>query len=347
MLVDPPVGDQWALRDLSTFSRSKITSKSDAYLKGFAKFPFWPDNATSQAFETLLPSAGDSLFDETIAFWKFKASLLEVKSAISDPHVSTAITRQSIASAWSIHLEFITGVIGQLETRLGGFESMQDHQRSADDIKQELSELRSLMACVNRYRRRIWLYIDHMRCNLEALGQPPSSNSSNRLLPNNLTGNGDSVLEDFASFYDRLQYSKDRLESLMPVVMGASSLLETQQSALEARYVARLTSLATVFVPLSFLTGIFGMSGRYLPGEGHFWIFWAVSLPLVAISLAVVYATKYMRPGRGLSSNREHKMSERQRRNEQTFQRSIRSRFCDREEDGKSGGKTARVATNA
>lgn len=38
------------------------------------------------------------------------------------------------------------------------------------------------------------------------------------------------------------------------------------------------------------------MSKSYLPREKRFWIFWVVSLPLVAIAFTVVYATKYMRP---------------------------------------------------
>jgi hypothetical protein len=297
MLVDPPVGDQWALGGLNKLQGPTFTCKSETFLQGFAaNATFWEDNASAQPSSTLAPSTGDSLFDDAIFFWKYKASTDEIKSAISNPLSSTVCTRRSVAFAWSVHLEFITGVISNLETRLWGFESIQDN-RTAEEIKRELSKLGNLMASVNQHRRRIWWYIDHMRYNLEVLGQPPGDKSNNNKgPPKTPAGNEDPVLEDMSSLYDRLQYSKDRIESLMPVVMGAFSLLETQQSALEAKYVSRLTSLATVFVPLSFLTGIFGMSGSYLPGEKHFWIFWVVSLPLVAIAFTVVYAIKYIRP---------------------------------------------------
>jgi hypothetical protein len=275
---------------------------SEAYLQGYADFPPWTHRRTPQSTQDFSGPPRSSLFDDILFFWKRTASSDDVAAAISDPRISAAFAKRIIASSWLVQLEFMSGVISQLETKLWSFEDM-ELQPSANAIKTEISGLRSLLASVNRWRRRIWWYMDHTRCNLEALGQTlsnskPTLKGGKEDAPHRALANiDDLVLEDFLSVNERLQYCKDRLESLMPVVMGAFSLLEAQQGTLETKYVTRLTSLALIFVPLSFVTGLFSMSGGYLPGESKFWIFLAVSLPLVVFVFASMFATKYIQSG--------------------------------------------------
>jgi hypothetical protein len=80
--------------------------------------------------------------------------------------------------------------------------------------------------------------------------------------------------------YDRLLLIQKNIDSLMPIVMGANSLLETQQSSLDTKYVLRLTILALVFVPIS-SNGLYSMAENYLPGQPEFWVVASVCVPLL------------------------------------------------------------------
>jgi Mg2+ and Co2+ transporter CorA len=268
---------------------------------------------------------GSSLFDEIVFFWKHAAPG-HVGAAISDPRICTIFVKRFLRSTWLVQLEAISIIMSQLETKLWSFEEMA-HQPSADAIEKEISELHNLLTSVNRWRRRTWWYMDHMRHNLDALGQPFSDDNLTLKGGKDETqkaniGNDDHILEDFTSIHKCLKHCKDRTQSLMPVVMGAISLFQAQQNALETKYVAslteestsqskqvtqlteqstsesiymmRLTVLALTFAPLSFTTGLFSMSGSYLPRQPDFWIFWVASLPLVALVFATVLTAKYI-----------------------------------------------------
>ena len=114
-----------------------------------------------------------------------------------------------------------------------------------------------------------------MKNNLETIRRPVGSGH-------------DVILEDFSSICERLEYCGQRINSLMTIVLGATTLLEAQHANWETKSVSRLTILALVFAPLSFTTGLFSMSGRFLPGQPDGWVFWAVSVPLIALVFILV-----------------------------------------------------------
>jgi Mg2+ and Co2+ transporter CorA len=59
------------------------------------------------------------------------------------------------------------------------------------------------------------------------------------------------------------------------------SLREARRSIREAKNVKVLTVIAMFFIPLAFTSGLFSMGDRFSPGSDQFWVFWAVSVPLV------------------------------------------------------------------
>ncbi|KAK7953358.1 hypothetical protein PG988_014052 [Apiospora saccharicola] len=59
------------------------------------------------------------------------------------------------------------------------------------------------------------------------------------------------------------------------------SLQEAARAGREARSMKTLTTLGLLFLPLSFSASVFSMADAYLPGNSMFWVYFAVSLPLV------------------------------------------------------------------
>ena len=73
----------------------------------------------------------------------------------------------------------------------------------------------------------------------------------------------------------------------MPVATAVVQLLDARRSIAEAVNVRRLTYIALVFVPLSWVATLFSMAEKYAPGSGDFWVYFATALPLLLLVLSL------------------------------------------------------------
>jgi hypothetical protein len=88
-----------------------------------------------------------------------------------------------------------------------------------------------------------------------------------------------------------------RLEALTPVVTSFIMIVESRRSFLETTNVSRLTYLALVFVPLTFVSSLFSMAGDTAPGAKDFWVYFAVAIPVLALVFLIARP-----PNRGILS---------------------------------------------
>lgn len=79
---------------------------------------------------------------------------------------------------------------------------------------------------------------------------------------------------------------------LIETCLGVASILESRRSLQETTDVNRLTKLGMTFLPLSFASGLLSMGGAFLPGEKHFWIYFVLVVPLIAVVFAAAYFWK-------------------------------------------------------
>ncbi|CAH0044545.1 unnamed protein product [Clonostachys solani] len=82
---------------------------------------------------------------------------------------------------------------------------------------------------------------------------------------------GDMMLNDIQYIQKQLDDYSRSLEQMLAVATSMVQLLDSRRSILEAVSVRRLTYIALVFVPLSWVSSLFSMSDTYLPGHGRFW----------------------------------------------------------------------------
>lgn len=61
--------------------------------------------------------------------------------------------------------------------------------------------------------------------------------------------------------------------------------------------VGHLTTLATVFLPLGLVAGIFSISGEYAVGGSRFWVFFAATIPLGIVIALLLFTgvARYLR----------------------------------------------------
>jgi hypothetical protein len=82
---------------------------------------------------------------------------------------------------------------------------------------------------------------------------------------------------------------KIRLDIMLQAYMQSISVRETSAANKQARQVGYLTSLATIFIPLSFVAAIFSMGGDFSAGSDRFWVYWVVAVPVAAIGCLLLF----------------------------------------------------------
>ncbi|KAF3056323.1 hypothetical protein GL218_06756 [Daldinia childiae] len=93
------------------------------------------------------------------------------------------------------------------------------------------------------------------------------------------------LIKDIQHLITAIEHHSRSLEAIIPVTMAMVQLVDMRRSMDEASHVKQLTYLALVFVPLSFVTGIFSMSESVFPGSSGFWLYFAVAVPLLLLVL--------------------------------------------------------------
>jgi len=102
---------------------------------------------------------------------------------------------------------------------------------------------------------------------------------------------GDVTRVYMRDIYDHIVQIIDILETYREL---ANDLTETYISSVSNRMnevMKVLTIIGTIFIPLTFLAGVYGMNFRYFPELGMSWgypAFWAICLVL-AISMLIVF----------------------------------------------------------
>ncbi|KAF5602660.1 zinc transport [Fusarium pseudocircinatum] len=91
------------------------------------------------------------------------------------------------------------------------------------------------------------------------------------------------VRKDIEYLQQQLQDYGQSLEQMITVATSMVQLMNSRRSILEAVSVRRLTYIALIFIPLAWVSSLFSMSDGFLPGEKHFWIYFATSLPLLGL----------------------------------------------------------------
>jgi magnesium transporter len=95
----------------------------------------------------------------------------------------------------------------------------------------------------------------------------------------------------FRDLYDTLVRSSDLVDSYRDLLSGATDMYLSTVANRQGEIAKQLTIIATIFLPLSFLTGFFGQNFTFLTGHilNHTWAFFVLGLGLLGASIAVLW----------------------------------------------------------
>lgn len=99
----------------------------------------------------------------------------------------------------------------------------------------------------------------------------------------------------FRDVYDHLIRIQDLTDAIRDVISGSMDIYLNSTSLRLNEVMKALTIVSTIFLPLSFVAGVFGMNFRFMPGLESPAGFWVISLIYVVIALGMLGYFKYRR----------------------------------------------------
>ena len=139
---------------------------------------------------------------------------------------------------------------------------------SAEDLQRIFSLKRDLVAM----RRVVTPMRDMFVRNADRIAELPGLETDDRLY--------------FRDLYDGLVRVSELVDSYRDLLSGATDMYLSTVANRQGEINKQLTIIATIFLPLTFLTGFFGQNFAFLTGHiiNHTWTFWVFGIGLLVVS---------------------------------------------------------------
>ncbi|QGA20324.1 hypothetical protein EYB26_008026 [Talaromyces marneffei] len=289
VLLDPPILDNRLICYYNNDCDKAVQQigQSRPYQGGYRDFTPWPDKNASHSALIIDGPRRVSLADDIAYYWVNVASSKELILALRNPYESTIFLRRIVISMLNSTLRRYYSDLSQHETKLWVMQRMIDPNLTDSEKNQYLGDFIGVMNEINKIRRRMNWFSHEMTSNLESLNlvtehpyQIPSHRAEDR---------------DFIIIRDKFLSYRKWSEKLLNITSAHLALMETEKSISDSKALSRLTILGSLFIPVSFVCSFFSMNGDFAVGETKFWVYFAVTLPLVLTILVIVFGRWWYR----------------------------------------------------
>ena len=194
---------------------------------------------------------------------------------VTGPHAILTFVKKIIAGHYRSLINFNRAMISQQEYSLAHREDLQGY--ATELVEQQWSELQALS---RRCSEQLEDIEDAMLAFRIPLQDPDAAAEFA----------WDDCTADYQFLRMRLRGLRARAEGLINSMTAVASMTGNRQAVLEARRALKETKNAKtlalvglIFIPLAYSASLFSMQDTYVPGSAGFWIYWAVSIPLMAL----------------------------------------------------------------
>ena len=234
---------------------------------GYTSFSDWESISTSDC--TAPPR---SSLHADIVHWTSQLGDDDVAEIVRDPRTFALPALKLILADWHHVVEYMTTQIGQIEWEIE-LPGLRKQSRYVDD---------NIMRKLHPWRRNMSLYrgmiTDAMHRLYPQLSQTqPHDNQQDQSLQ--------SLLPDFQLVLEDIDSMQNHIAQLVSVATAFQSLDEGRRAMDQNNNVARLTYLATLFIPLSFVSGFLSMVPDVSQLRQTIWIFFVIAIPLTVGAL--------------------------------------------------------------
>ncbi|KAF2792117.1 hypothetical protein K505DRAFT_376286 [Melanomma pulvis-pyrius CBS 109.77] len=264
ILADPPIGDTYFVDGQKDKEPHKIHLDSKPFLGAYEDFMKPPK--FSSDWTHLDDRSRGGMFHDVVQYWErsipacFDAQNPTIESLAYYP-------LRIVAAEWVKYVAVMQYCIKQ-------YEYQGDRLPDLDKFNMDLRELQGWRRRSMNSQQKINSIIRQLKAREK--NSPPSGGLSLRYL-----------IEDFELISSNIENAGRRLENMLPVVMSLVQVIDARQSLAETANISRLTVLALIFVPLSFVSSLFSMNSENMPGSPHFWVYFAVAVPVTLLVVLV------------------------------------------------------------
>ena len=89
----------------------------------------------------------------------------------------------------------------------------------------------------------------------------------------------------FKTLGERVGQINAAITGLVGIAGNRQAQAEQLRSTRQSQRATALTFIGLLFVPLAFVSGLLSMNERFIPGAGDFWLYFAISVPLILLTL--------------------------------------------------------------
>jgi Mg2+ and Co2+ transporter CorA len=245
-------------------------------------FPLWsgygnfhpPPSVDTQLDEISFPPYDGSVVQEFI-FWTLNQARSKANVIPPSPDLLPLAFFTMVCAQWLIMCEYVNTRLGQIEWEI----ELGLSHLYAQDFDHTLKTLLT-------WRRRMPIYNVFVERSISRISE--RYKSADNTVPFN---SWQDILTNLREILHRLEILHCRADKIMAVSMAVTAREESKKATQESRAITRVSYLAFVFVPLSFWTSFFSMSGEF--PLTTYWIYAAVALPISACAFcALVFAGK-------------------------------------------------------
>ncbi|KAL5406601.1 hypothetical protein PMIN06_001883 [Paraphaeosphaeria minitans] len=263
ILVDPPISHKYYVDGQKRKEQSEVHLPSQPFLGPYEDF-FVP-KPILDGFGMETSGQRGSLTDDLQYYWT--RALPECFDA-TDPSLQALsfYPLNIVAAEWVKYVAVMHHCIKQ-------FEYQHNHLPELDQFHRDLAELQA-------WSRRTVLSQGKVEALIRLLRSPNfNSHRGDRQL--------DCLSEDLELILHKMQDAGRRLENTLPIVMTSVQIADTRRTYAEQADIKRLTVLALIFVPLTFIASLFSMNTENMPGSKDFWVYFAVAIPVTLLVVSI------------------------------------------------------------
>ena len=266
ILLDPPITDEYKFSDKA--GTVSVSLPSEPFLGGPEDFGLFDSEKPLEQCQEALHHRG--MLDQLVHHW-MNASPTSFDPSQPTLQALSYYPLKLVAAEWVSYIAVMSFALKRNEA-----------SDVSSDLQADLTKLSLSIKELQGWRRRVLATMEKIRQVIQYIHLPDSSGSCSE--------DWAALREDYDFIRTRIQEHSDRLESMIPVVTSFIQLIESRRALWETANVTRLTVLAIVFVPLSYIATVFSMSDKFGPGGSHFWVYFAFAVPITSLVLLLAGA---------------------------------------------------------
>ncbi|KAI1466049.1 uncharacterized protein F4812DRAFT_461025 [Daldinia caldariorum] len=238
-----------------------------------------------------------TLFQDLL-FWIQQTSQQDIDAVENNPRAMAFRILEIICAEWLTLSHYITARLGQIEWEI---ESPKWFEMQKQELQRESINFNMSLKKLHTWRRRLPIYsamVADTRAKLfsdearRGSDDDSSIGTSHHHHHHHRRGGGggcvvDELEKDFALAAAHIRDLLSRTERIAAVATAVAAIEESRRALEQNRTLGRLTYLAVIFAPLSFVSSFFSMSADVAELAGTIWVFFCVAVP---VSLLVYLA---------------------------------------------------------